>query len=158
MHIWALKTQKLPGPQPQIACFARTSPLRYVGNFRPQKLGRPLDQILDPHLSTPILGVGGRVRKILVPPLRAVSTRSFVIRWTGKDCRKNGDETLLLITAPVNKHGCRMYYAMVVKSCLNILKFPRESDVIVNRMCEMYRLFKDVSSASQPAIESKSSK
>ena len=26
------------------------TPLRYVGNFRPQKLGPPLDQILDPHL------------------------------------------------------------------------------------------------------------
>ena len=42
MHIWALKTQKLPGPRQQIACFTRTTPLRYVGNFRPQKLGPPL--------------------------------------------------------------------------------------------------------------------
>ena len=37
-------------PRPQNARFARTTPLRYVGNFRPQKLGPPLDQILDPHL------------------------------------------------------------------------------------------------------------
>ena len=26
------------------------TPLRYVSNFRPQHLGPPLDQILDPHL------------------------------------------------------------------------------------------------------------
>ena len=36
MHIWALKTQKL-----HIACFTHTTPLCYVGNFRPQKLGPP---------------------------------------------------------------------------------------------------------------------
>ena len=40
------------GPRPQIACFARATLLRYVGNFRPQKLAPPLDQILDPHLKT----------------------------------------------------------------------------------------------------------
>ena len=39
-----------PGPLPQIACFACVTPLRYIGNFRPQSLGHPLDQILDPHL------------------------------------------------------------------------------------------------------------
>ena len=47
MHIWALKTQKLPEPlsrpwtPPQIARFARATPLCYVGNFRPQHLGPP---------------------------------------------------------------------------------------------------------------------
>ena len=51
MYIWALKTQKLPGPRPQIARFTHGTPLRYVGNFRPQKLAPPPDQILDPHLS-----------------------------------------------------------------------------------------------------------
>ena len=30
-----------PGPQPQNARFTRATPLRYVGNFRPQKLGPP---------------------------------------------------------------------------------------------------------------------
>ena len=30
------------GPQPQNAHFTRMTPLRYVGNFRPQKLGPPL--------------------------------------------------------------------------------------------------------------------
>ena len=30
-----------PGPRPQNARFARSTPLRYVGNFRPQKLGPP---------------------------------------------------------------------------------------------------------------------
>ena len=38
------------GPQLQNARFACVTPLRYVGNFWPQKLGPPLDQILDPHL------------------------------------------------------------------------------------------------------------
>ena len=37
--------------RPQNDRFARATPLRYVGNFRPQKLGPPLDQILNPHLS-----------------------------------------------------------------------------------------------------------
>ena len=56
MHIWALKTQKLPGPlsgpwtPPQIAHFAHATLLHYVSNFRPQDLGSPLDQILDLHL------------------------------------------------------------------------------------------------------------
>ena len=31
-----------PGPWLQIACFACTTPLHYVGNFWPQKLGAPL--------------------------------------------------------------------------------------------------------------------
>ena len=48
MHIWALKAQKLPGPQ--IARFAHTTLLHYIGNFQPQNLGSPLYQILDPHL------------------------------------------------------------------------------------------------------------
>ena len=30
-----------PGPRPHNARFARAAPLRYVGNFRPQKLGPP---------------------------------------------------------------------------------------------------------------------
>ena len=33
---------KGPGPRPQNAHFARATPLCYVGNFRPQKLGPPL--------------------------------------------------------------------------------------------------------------------
>ena len=41
-----------PGPRPQITRFARATPLCYIGNFRPYKLGPPLDQILDPHLWT----------------------------------------------------------------------------------------------------------
>ena len=51
MHIWALKTQKLPGPLSGPWTPAAYCSLRYVGNFRPLKLGPPLDQILDPHLS-----------------------------------------------------------------------------------------------------------
>ena len=31
-----------PGPRPQIARFTRTTPLRSIGNFRPQDLGPPL--------------------------------------------------------------------------------------------------------------------
>ena len=37
-------------PWPQLAGFARTPLLCYVGNFWPQNLGPPLDQILDQHL------------------------------------------------------------------------------------------------------------
>ena len=50
MHIWALKTQKLPGPLSRAWTPAANCSLRCVGNFRPQHLGPPLDQILDPHL------------------------------------------------------------------------------------------------------------
>ena len=39
-----------PGPWLQFARFNRMTPLCYVGKFRPQNLGPPLDQILDPHL------------------------------------------------------------------------------------------------------------
>ena len=39
-----------PGPQPQIAHFTHVTPLRYIGNFQPQKLGPSLDKILDLHL------------------------------------------------------------------------------------------------------------
>ena len=39
-------------PWPQIARFTRATLLRYVGNFRSQDLGPPLDQILDPHLGS----------------------------------------------------------------------------------------------------------
>ena len=46
MHICALKTQKLPGPLsgpwPLRTCFARATPLCYISNFRPWKLGSPL--------------------------------------------------------------------------------------------------------------------
>ena len=40
---WALD------PRPQNAHFAHATPFSYVGNFRPQKLGPPLD--LNPHLT-----------------------------------------------------------------------------------------------------------
>ena len=48
--------------------------------------------------------------------------------------------------------------AMLVKSWLKILKFLRESDVTVYRIYEMYKLFKDALSSSEPALESISSK
>ena len=41
---------KNPKSQPQIASFAHVTPLRYIGNFRPQNLGPLLDQILDPQM------------------------------------------------------------------------------------------------------------
>ena len=44
----ALKQALDPGHK--IAHFARVTVLCYVSNFRPQNLGPPLDQILDPHL------------------------------------------------------------------------------------------------------------
>ena len=50
MHIWALKTQKLPGPLSGPWTPTTNCSLRYIGNFQPQHLGPPLDQILDPHL------------------------------------------------------------------------------------------------------------
>ena len=37
-------------PSRKIARFARATALHYIGNFRPQNLGPPLEQILDPHL------------------------------------------------------------------------------------------------------------
>ena len=43
----ALKRALDPGRR----MLALATPLRYVGNFRPQKLSPPLDQILDPHLN-----------------------------------------------------------------------------------------------------------
>ena len=46
----SIKNPKTLKTRPQIARFACATPHRYVGNFRPQKLGPPLDQILDPHL------------------------------------------------------------------------------------------------------------
>ena len=39
----------------QIAHFTHATPLRYVSNFRPQHLGPPLDQILDPHQGKQIM-------------------------------------------------------------------------------------------------------
>ena len=45
----ALKRALDPGRK--LLAFAHATPLRYVGNFRPQHLGPPLDQILDPHLT-----------------------------------------------------------------------------------------------------------
>ena len=50
MLIWALKIQKLPGPQLPIARFTCMTPLHFIGNLWPQHLGPPLDQILNPHL------------------------------------------------------------------------------------------------------------
>ena len=35
----ASRALKGPGPWPHIARFARATPLRYIGNFRPLKLG-----------------------------------------------------------------------------------------------------------------------
>ena len=44
-------------PQQQIAQFAHATPLCYVGNFWPQKLGPlPLEKFLDPHLSIGAMG------------------------------------------------------------------------------------------------------
>ena len=40
------------------------TPLRYVGNFRPQNLGSPLDQILDPHLTSIRTGKTGKHEKM----------------------------------------------------------------------------------------------
>ena len=51
MHIWALKMQKLPGPLSAPWTPSTKGSLCYVGNFRPRKLGPPLDKILDPHLN-----------------------------------------------------------------------------------------------------------
>ena len=42
MHIWALKTQKLPGPLSRPLTPAANCSLHYVGNFQPQNLGPPL--------------------------------------------------------------------------------------------------------------------
>ena len=51
MHIWALKTQKwalAPGHN----WLTSLTWHRYISNYRPQNLGPPLNQILDPHLWT----------------------------------------------------------------------------------------------------------
>ena len=85
-------------------------------------------------------------------------TSEFCDKMNRLGLPKIEDETLPLITAQVNKHGCRMYCAMLVKSWLKILKFLRESDVTVYRIYEMYKLFKDALSSSEPALESISSK
>ena len=72
-----------PGPWLQNARFACATPLRYVGNFRPEKLGPPLDQILDPHLG---LGVGyENIKSVRMPlaPLADLSLPEVSTRRTG---------------------------------------------------------------------------
>ena len=61
MHIWTLKTPKLPGPLsgPRTpgrngARFAHATLLCYVGKFHGSGPGPPPDQILDPHLLSPV--------------------------------------------------------------------------------------------------------
>ena len=57
MHIWAPKTQKLPGPlsrpwTPAAECSLRSRDSAMSATFGLRSWGPPLDQILDPHLHT----------------------------------------------------------------------------------------------------------
>ena len=100
MHIWALKTQKLPGPLSgpwtlvEIAHFAHTTPLRYVGNFRPQNLGSsPLTKSWTPtwvHCRCP----SGWCTQFIV---RTVRSGRFTLCWDqlwilSDACFASGDE------------------------------------------------------------------
>ena len=64
--------RRVPDPMPSYACFARLTPLRYIGKIgrtRVRLWGSPLDQILDP---------------LLGPPQKWTWKRTPLWKWTWK--------------------------------------------------------------------------